>query len=234
VICISEATRTDLLDYQRLSPERAVVVRLGGNDRPPLGSPPPAIGEPYLFYPANAYPHKNHVALLRAFQRFRSEHPDLPGRLILCGLVQPQLARALRECRPEARIEHVGYVSRERLAALYADCTAVLIPSLFEGFGIPLIEAMGYGKKIFCAELPVFRELAGDAVEYFDATSEAAIAAQCARIFSRPAWPVDRAAYAGILAELNWEQCARQTYELLSEVAASRPAIAAEAQRRAA
>jgi glycosyltransferase involved in cell wall biosynthesis len=230
-ICISQATRADLLMFQCVAPERAVVVRLGGNERPPLPEPAAPSAEPYILYPANAYPHKNHARLIRAFQRYKQQGPAAPGKLILSGLGDKRLVKLLRSGSAHG-IEHVGYVSRDRLAALYAGCAAVVIPSLFEGFGIPLVEALGFGKKVFCADLPVFRELAGDAVEYFDATSEESLATVCARALSQPQWPVDQAAYARILGELNWDHCARQTYEVLAGAVGSQPAV--EPRRRAA
>jgi len=224
-ICISAATRDDLVRILSVPRERTHVVYLGGDaagDRP---VPPRASSSgtvPYVLYPANAYPHKNHVRLVRGFRRFRGAHPDVPAKLILSGLSNRELDRELAAREPDEGIEHVGFVSRAQLDALYAGCRGVIFPSLFEGFGIPVLEALRHGRPVVCADLPVFREIVGDAVEYFDPGSEEAIADQLQRIFCAPLRTVDPAVWENLQARFSWDRCAEETLAVL-RIAATTP-----------
>jgi glycosyltransferase involved in cell wall biosynthesis len=91
----------------------------------------------------------------------------------------------------------------------------VIIPSLFEGFGMPLIEGLGYGKPVFCSDLLVFRELAGETVKYFDPKSVESITAAISQIFSAEPDQPNPEEVAKILGRLNWERCAEETYRIL-------------------
>jgi glycosyltransferase involved in cell wall biosynthesis len=215
-ISISQATRSDLLEFYPIAPEKCSVVYLGGKapHNEPADNPVPA-GAPYVYYPATTFPHKNHVRFLEAFCAFRTANPRLDGRLVLSGQCSPQIRKLLDDPNLARNVLHLGYLSRAQVAAVYAGCRAVVIPSLFEGFGMPLVEGLGYGRPVFCSDLPVFRELAGDTVNYFDPTSIASMQQTLAEIFTaEPSLP-DQTEVAQILGRLNWERCAEETYVIL-------------------
>jgi len=103
----------------------------------------------YLFYPANLWPHKNHETLFQAFALVCPKFPQLS--LVLTGQPeqrQQSLNKLAGELGISSRIHHVGYVEIEELPCLYRAATALVFPSLFEGFGLPIVEA-------FCCECPV-------------------------------------------------------------------------------
>lgn len=125
----------------------------------------------YVLFPGNAWPHKNHVRLIEAFEQVCQQVPDL--KLILTGehavgsLIPPRLRR---------HVDHLGYVSREEIIGLMAGAEALVFPSRFEGFGLPLLEAMAVNTPILCSELPTLREVGGDVPAYFDPDSVESIA----------------------------------------------------------
>jgi glycosyltransferase involved in cell wall biosynthesis len=215
-ISISYATRTDLMEFYPLSPEKCSVVYLGGKApyNEPADNPVPA-GAPYIYYPATSFSHKNHPRLLQAFRAYRGTDPDTQGRLVLSGQCSSELKRLLNDQKYAAEVLHLGYLSRAQVAAVYANCRAVIIPSLFEGFGMPLIEGLGYGKPVFCSDLLVFRELAGETVKYFDPKSIKSITAAISQIFAVEVDQPNREEVAKILGRLNWERCAEETYRIL-------------------
>lgn len=220
---ISKMTRDDLFRQHCADPARAKVLYLGGgrSELRPDAAPEGRTERPYLFYPANAYPHKNHVRLVRAFREFKEKHPEETAQLVMTGQRQPHLDEELSRCRPEHGIFHLGFVSSEELDRLYRDCRAVFFPSLFEGFGIPIIEGMSYGKPIFCHRLPVFEELVGEKVRYFDAGSEASIVPVLEKIFDREAdLSVDLGAYTKVLKGLNWDSYGEHLWHEFQELAA--------------
>jgi glycosyltransferase involved in cell wall biosynthesis len=139
---------------------------------------------PFLFYPAHNWPHKNHVRLLEAFSRAQ---PDLPSnlRLVLTGGTIDHgvnLSDLAAKMGLEGRIRHLGYVTPFQLAALYRAAYALIFPSLFEGFGMPVAEAMLSGCPVACANSTSLPEVAGDAALLFDPHSVESIAAAIGEI----------------------------------------------------
>lgn len=122
---------------------------------------------PFIYYPANGWRHKDHETLVRAFRIIREKRRDL--RLVLTGCefdVMDRL-RPIFESVDEARaVRHLGYVDRRDIAGLYAAASAMVFPSRFEGFGLPLLEAMNFGTPIVCSPVGSTPEVAGDAALY--------------------------------------------------------------------
>lgn len=218
VSTISEATRADWLRWRDPDPLRSRVIALGGRSPTAPAEQNPAAGPtPYLFYPAHPYPHKNHVGLITAWQRLRERSPDLPGRLILTGQCDRRLAQLLANAPQD--ITHLGYRSSGEMAAIYSSCRAVVLPTLFEGFGIPLLEGLGYGKPVFCADLPVFRELVGAAVTYFDPRDVAQLSAALEQALSADLVAPAPELQQTLQARFTWNACAQDTWRLLQETA---------------
>lgn len=125
--------------------------------------------DPFILTVSTLHPHKNLDRLIDAFAKFRINHPEF--RLIVAGLhglaarhiEKMVLRRGLSQC-----VELTGWIPRNRLYALFADATAFIAPSLFEGFGLPLVEAMAAGLPVACSDIPPFRETADGIVRFFD------------------------------------------------------------------
>jgi glycosyltransferase involved in cell wall biosynthesis len=133
-------------------------------------------GEPFLFYPANPWPHKNHAALLRALTTMGSSTPMLvcAGRL----REEPRTVAALaaQAGLSPSQVRDLGFVPEEDMPALYRAARAVVFPSLFEGFGMPVLEAMACGCPVACSNAASLPEVAGDAARLFDPRDQAAMA----------------------------------------------------------
>jgi glycosyltransferase involved in cell wall biosynthesis len=160
---------------------------------------PPAGGsrEPFLLYPARPWPHKNHPRLLEAFALVRRERPEL--RLVLTG-------GGHAPGRDPPGVEVRGLVSGDELVSLYRRASALVFPSLYEGFGAPPLEAMACGCPVACSRAGSLPEVAGDAARLFDPSSPEEIAAAIVEVVDRPgAWTtrgLERAA------RFTWEACA--------------------------
>ncbi len=131
----------------------------------------------FLFFPANGWPHKNHETLVRAMARVSRERPGL--RLILTGCpfdLHDRLRPILDEYGLHDCVRHLGYVSRADVAALYAASSLLVFPSLFEGFGLPLLEAMRFGTPVACSNICSLPEVGGEAVRLFAPQDEQQIA----------------------------------------------------------
>jgi glycosyltransferase involved in cell wall biosynthesis len=139
----------------------------------------------FLLYPANFWRHKNHEMLLMAFAIHRAAHPDSTLRLVCTGEHDDDYARFARATRRMALADWVvapGYVPQETLSALFDGCAAVIFPSLYEGFGLPVLEAMAHDVPVICSAWTSLPEVAGDAALYFDPRSPTAIARAIERV----------------------------------------------------
>ncbi len=195
VIAISEHARQTLVEKYGLDPERVVVIPLGiDHERLTPGNEP---CEPFLLYPANPWPHKNHARLYEAFALVRRERPEL--RLVLTGRGHP-------EALPEG-VESRGRVSDDELVALYRTASALVFPSLYEGFGLPPLEAMACGCPVAASNTTSLPEVCGDAAELFDPLSIEDMARAVEALLDDPAPYVERGLARA--SRFSWEACAR-------------------------
>jgi glycosyltransferase involved in cell wall biosynthesis len=194
VIAISEHARTTLIERYGLEPERVRTIHLGVDHQRfvPDGRPK----EPFLLYPANRWRHKNHDRLFDAFRLVRRERPDLA--LVLTGVGHD------RHPLPEG-VQSRGHVTPAELVDLYRSATCLVFPSLYEGFGLPPLEAMACGCPVAAARATSLPEVCGEAAEYFDPSSPEDMAEAVLRTLDGHlvARGLARAA------EFTWEACAR-------------------------
>jgi glycosyltransferase involved in cell wall biosynthesis len=145
---------------------------------------------PFLFYPAHSWPHKNHARLLQAVDAIADELPNAM-RVILTGdpLAADHPAAVLLRERPRlaARVVHLGYRSPLEVRALFQECTALAFPSLFEGFGMPVAEAIIAGKPVACSNAASLPEICGDAAVTFDPDDVDEMAARLLEVATTPA-----------------------------------------------
>jgi glycosyltransferase involved in cell wall biosynthesis len=160
----------------------------------------------FVFYPANGWPHKNHEALVRAMGLVARERPGLQLVLSGCPFDLPgRVEPILEEHGLRGAVRHLGYVSRADVAGLHAASAMLVFPSLFEGFGLPLLEAMHLGAPVACSRIGSLPEVGGAAARYFDPRSERQIADAILAVTG------DRALRRQ-LAEAGREQVARFSY----------------------
>ena len=167
VIVTSEFVRGRARDALDLDPSRIHVVPLGIDHA--TFRPADEEREPILLYPARGWPHKNHARLFQAFATLRETRPQL--RLILTGGGLERL-----EPVPEG-VEILGEVPATQLASLYRRAACLVYPSLYEGFGIPPLEAMACGCPVAASRAGAIPEVCGDAAVLFDPTDVEAMTA---------------------------------------------------------
>jgi glycosyltransferase involved in cell wall biosynthesis len=162
--------------------------------------------EPILLYPARRWPHKNHERLFEAFALLRRDRADL--RLVLTGGGSFVSA-------PEG-VEPRGLVSRDELVSLMQRSSALVFPSLYEGFGLPLLEAMACGLPVASSNAASLPEVGGDAARYFDPTDPQAIADAVHDVLEAPdEW---RARGLARAQEFSWDATARATDAVYAEL----------------
>jgi glycosyltransferase involved in cell wall biosynthesis len=182
LLAVSAATAADLLEYYRL-PESKVRVTPEGVDPVFFDIARRRTPEPFLLTVSTLHPHKNLDALLRAFAGFRQTHPEF--RLVVCGL-HGFSTGALHELRDSLDLrdamEFPGWIPREDLHDLFARAWAFLYPSRFEGFGLPLLEALASGIPTACSGIEPLSSIAAGAALEFDPLDANAMAGAMLRI----------------------------------------------------
>ena len=186
------------------------------SDSPEPGPLPAGVrGGPYLLAFGGITPNKNLERLLRAFAIARSRH-GIAHRLVIVGHVAPSL-------RPEGTegVVGTGYLGEPELAGLLRSADALVFPSLYEGFGLPILEAMTVGVPVVCSNAAAIPEVAGDAASYFDPRDVEAMAAAIAAVCRDPALRRDLAVRGRArAAAFSWERAARETLAIYRRVLA--------------
>lgn len=172
VICVSGYTAADVV--RRYDVDEARVRIIPNAPSLPIGDEPVAQDGPYLLAVGDLRPKKNLLRLVEAFRALR--RTGLEHRLVLAGVDGGEGDR-LREVLGGEPIELTGYVSDGRLDALMRGADAVVHPSLYEGFGLVLVEAMARGVPVVASRATALPETGGDAAEYFDPLDVADMAA---------------------------------------------------------
>ncbi len=181
-LTVSESSKRDILENTRLPKERVVVTPLAADtfacqadeDRQSvLGSVATrwGIDQPYWFYLSRLeHPGKNHIRLIRAFEKLKREY-DLPHRLVFAGgdfLGAHEIHRAIEESPFRDQIVRTGFVDDAEVRQLFLGADLFVFPSLYEGFGLPVLEAMQLGVPVACGNRSSLPEVGGDAPLYFN------------------------------------------------------------------
>jgi glycosyltransferase involved in cell wall biosynthesis len=162
IIAISQYTRDTVIQLCGVDAGKITAVPFGvaGID---AGSilPDDELPRPFLYYPAATFPHKNHQVLLRTYAQLRRAG-GFPYKLVLTGKQTnhwPAIAKLIAELGIAGDVIHPGFLPFERIQRIYQAADAIVFPTQFEGFGLPVVEASEFGKKIITSRLAVFDEI---------------------------------------------------------------------------
>jgi len=238
IITVSEFTKKDIIAKFRVKAEKITVTYEGvanlakGRDslfvskldnREILAQY--HIPQNFLLYVGNAYPHKNLEMLLKAFDCLHGEYPEL--RLVLVGRLDffyervREMARALNLWQKEninSPVIFPGYVPDAQLEILYAEARAYIFPSLYEGFGLPPLEAMAKGCPVVSSDRAALPEILSSAAVYFNPENETEMTAKIREVLT------NQELRSGLIErglaqakKYNWWECARETLAVYQE-----------------
>jgi glycosyltransferase involved in cell wall biosynthesis len=210
LVTISEASRGDIARYLRVPPGRIDVIPLAGS---PVGGTDAGVqqrGTGEVLAIGNRMPHKNFGALIEALARI--PEAARPHLTITGSHGDDPLAPIVDRLELGKWVSLRGWLSDEELESLYRTSTVLAFPTLFEGFGLPALEAMARGLPVLASDLPVLREVAGDAAEYVDSADVGALADALVRLLEDPT-RLQRMSELGFrrAAEFSWRQTAVAT-----------------------
>jgi len=220
----SQFTRRRILARFRVSPERVVVVS-GGVDssfRPVSKAVSSRLlaqyGIPgaYLLFVGTRQPRKNLSRLLAAWAQLQDIHPDLA--LVIVGGTSSVFSR--QEVRESyERVHLLGYVPDQDLPALYSRSLALVYPSLYEGFGLPVLEAMACGAPVIASDIEPLRELIGEAGRLVDPGNVVSLASAICEVCEDPSLRYSlRAKGLARVREFTWDHAAQKMWQMLGTV----------------
>jgi glycosyltransferase involved in cell wall biosynthesis len=230
VVADSEATRQDLVRLYDIDPEKLIVVYPGRDESLAPVTDPPAlkavrerygISGPYFLHVGTLHPRKNLVRLVQAMSLAGSDL-DRSLQLVLAGkkgwLYDDVLAEVRRRGLSD-RVLLTGYLPDADLPAMMSGALAYVFPSLYEGFGLPALEAMACGTPVVCSSASSLPEVAGDAALLFDPLHVEELAAALVRIATDEGMRDDLVGRGfGQLQRFSWSRCAREVMQVLEEV----------------
>ena len=166
IFTVSEFSKSRIAEWGKVPHEKIVVVGNGVSQSfAPEGDRWEGTDRPYFLYVGNHKPHKNTRGLIEAFGH-SGAHKEID--LLLTGFPTPELEALVTSLSLEDSVKFLGMVDENSLAALYRGTHALLMPSWYEGFGLPLVEAMASGAPVLSSNRSSLPEIGGDAVHYFD------------------------------------------------------------------
>jgi len=178
---------------------------------------------PFVLTVGDLQPRKNHLGLLKAFEEAVRAHPQLTHRLVFVGKetwYSKELHRAVAESSVSERVHFTGFIDDAELVQFYGACELFVFPSFYEGFGLPILEAMACGRAVTCSNTSAMPEVADAAAILFDPRSTREIARAIADVLLDPELRVRLERLGAQRASLfSWERAAKRTLEVYRRVA---------------
>jgi glycosyltransferase involved in cell wall biosynthesis len=234
VLTPSEFSRRAVIDAYGLDGDNVVAVHNGVSSQfRPLPRPVAAqevadrfrVSAPYILTVGDLQPRKNHASLFHAFEEVLRARPDLPHHLVVAGKetwYSSVIHEAARKSQFARRIHFTGFVTDDELLRLYGGCDVFTFPSWYEGFGLPILEAMACGRAVACSDTSAMPEVADSAALLFDPASVPAMTRAILDLLLHPELRarVERLG-AQRAARFSWNSAAEATLGVYREVARS-------------
>jgi glycosyltransferase involved in cell wall biosynthesis len=214
ILTVSEATKSEIIDHLKVPAEKIVVTYEGVDERIAKSSEQKASGrDTYFLYVGNAYPHKNLERLVDAFEKIVQEKPQC--KLFLVGkddYFYNRLHEKISSLQLDNSIIFCKNVRDEELSRLYSSATALIAPSLMEGFGLPGLEAMQHKTLVIASDIPVYKEVYQDAALYFDPLDVSSLRATILRVLEKEETHTEqREKGLKLVKTFSWEKMAQET-----------------------
>lgn len=226
IIVPSENTKRDLMKFYKVPPEKISVIYHGASIMPVAGERKNRDGFNILFI-GRLERRKNVARMIRAFDAFMRKMEETPeargknAKLILAGkrgFGYEEIQETIARSEYRENIIEKGYVSEKEKKELYANADIFLFPTLAEGFGLPVLEAMSYGVPVITSRSSALAEIAGEGALLVEPADEMEIVSALEKLFKNKEEREDlvRRGYDN-LQRFGWEKCAKETWKVLTE-----------------
>jgi glycosyltransferase involved in cell wall biosynthesis len=231
VLTPSEFSKRRILEAYHLADEKVVVLPNGvssafhpvAREAAQRSLPAPFnIPFPYVLTVGDLQPRKNHLGLIRAFEELIRNYPQLPHHLVVVGKetwYAPTVTAAAKKSAVHDRIHFTGFVDDDQLHRLYGACDLMVYPSFYEGFGLPILEAMACGRAVACSNTSAMPEVADSAAILFDPGSQRDLVTSMRDLLLNPELRLRMERLGAQRATLfSWEKTAAKTLDLYYSV----------------
>jgi glycosyltransferase involved in cell wall biosynthesis len=220
VVCVSEFTARELSRFTGCPAHKIRVVHNGVAQRWFGLKREPDPADPFFLFVGNLKPHKNLSVLLAAFERVSSR---IPHRLVVVGQSEGFITSdkdSVTRSRNTPRVTFAGAVSDEHLAELMSTAAALIVPSAYEGFGLPALEALAAGVPVVASNIPPLKEICGHDAVYFDPMNTEEVARSLLAVSTLPGGQQDEISRRGKARaqELSWGQAASAYLRIFSDM----------------
>lgn len=217
IVCVSEFTRREFLRWSGIDSRRVHVMYNGCSEIFTPDGDRLNLGFRFLLYPGNHRSYKNLDRLIRAYKLSEVSQGDI--HLVLTGREQPALRALIDELGLSEFVHFAGILAHEDIPKLYRAAEAVVFVSLYEGFGLPIVEAMAAGVPVITSNVTSMPEVAGDAALLVDPSSESEISAAIRKVVSDEALR-NSLVRAGLvrIKTFSWDKSAAQFWSLASQL----------------
>lgn len=221
IIAVSKTTKKDLINFYHLSDEKIEVIYNGCNKKTSSRKLKTEsiirIPKPYLLYVGTLQPRKNLITLISAFNLLLKERPEY--YLILAGKkgwLWQEIFAKVEELNLSDKVIFMGYLTDEKIVYLYKNASIFILPSFYEGFGIPILEAMNSNCPVIASNAPSLPEIGGDACLYFDPKNPEELKAKIVELLT------NQVLRDGLIKKgqnrvklFSWEKCGQETLKVL-------------------
>ena len=227
ILTVSKTTKKDVIRYYRV-PEKNIEVIYNGFEKEiddqvivgNTGEMTPPVTHPYVLYVGTIQPRKNIIALIRAMTILNKTHPEFT--LVITGKkgwLFDQVFKEAKNLYLENKIIFTGYVTDAQLVSLYQKAFCFVLPSFYEGFGIPVLEAMSFGCPVISSFSSSLPEVGGEAALYFDPDNYVRLVDQIVLLTKDKRLRQDliKKGYQRIKL-FSWDKCANETLKILTSV----------------
>jgi glycosyltransferase involved in cell wall biosynthesis len=218
IVCVSESTRRELLRSYEIDPSRAFAIH-SGLGKPASSEPVDGLPSRYILFVSTIEPRKDLGTLIDAYERLR-DGGSYDGSLVVVGRVGWKAQELVPRLKSRG-IVHLDYVRAPQLATIYERAEVFVFPSVYEGFGFPLLEAMARGVPSIAARSSSLPEIGGDAALYFEPRDVDGLVGQLMRVLNDASVREDLARRGWErAASFRWDRAAHETLEVFRRVAA--------------
>jgi glycosyltransferase involved in cell wall biosynthesis len=219
IFTISLASKNDIIKTYKVPDDRVVVTYPGVKKA--LSMRKDKFNFDYILFVGTLQPRKNIVRLVEAFSKLTPKHPNL--KLLIVGKkgwLYEDILKAPQKYNVESDVKFLDFVEDSKMQNLYKDALCFVLPSLYEGFGLPVLEAMKYGCPVVLSNVSSLPEAGGDAALYFDPQDADDMAKTMDKVISDPKLRGNMIKKGhGQVKKFSWEKTAKQTLSVLEDLA---------------
>ncbi len=216
LIAVSQSTKNDLIEYFGLNEDRIKVIHHGISEHWfPAQDRDEVCPNPYFLFVGGRNPYKNYDTVLKTLAKLNGKYKEI--KLITVGYNKHSLQvepKKYAELNIADRVIDLGIVDDDKLKQLYTNAIAFIFPSIYEGFGFPLLESLACKCPVIASEIPTNREIGGSFVNYFNATDSNELVDKMMDIYNNPPGEAERMQYSTYAHTYTWENAARKLLEV--------------------